>query len=494
MREHRVPILLLGAVLVLAGGLRLGGLDRMGLGIDEAFSLSLASYGPRDILIGTAADQHPPLFYLLLHGWMQLAGRSVFAIRLLSALIGWVTIALIYRIGRHFGTEVGLLAAGLLAISPAHIWYSQETRMYALLVLLGTLSTWLAWRWWADDTARTWPRSLLYVAVTLAALYTHYFTLFLIAAQNIAGLLLGWLQANEGRWPLAGRWLAIQTVVLIGFLPWLPTMIDQTLHHRLDWIPHASWPLVRQSWLYLLYGAGWQGSLLDCVGAILGLGLMALAVWPHQRSATHSKTDLYWVLLWFWVPVLLIILVALYSPIYQDKQLLIVIPPLVVLLATGLLRFRHWIWRGILIAAILALTIVPLLQQYANPNRRSWDELAAYLNDHAQPGDLLYINAAAGGLALDYYLAIELPQAGYPTDYDLLRGGWAGELATAEVVDAQLSPLAEQHSRIWLVEFSPGFWDPGGLILGWLQNHYREVKIPEFDNPGLRLFFRETSQ
>jgi hypothetical protein len=197
-------------------------------------------------------------------------------------------------------------------------------------------------------------------------------------------------------------------------------------------------------------------------------------------------------LLWFWAPVLLIIMVALYTPIYQDKQLLIVAPPLVVLLAIGLLRFRHWIWRGILITTVLALTIVPLYRQYTNPKRRSWDELAAYLNDHAQPGDLLYINAAAGALALDYYLDVELPHAGYPTNYHLLQGGWAGEIATAEAVDAQLSPLAEQHSRIWLVEFSPGFWDPGGLILGWLRNHYLEVKVVEFNNPGLRLFSRET--
>ncbi|MGQ9599813.1 MAG: glycosyltransferase family 39 protein [Anaerolineae bacterium] len=491
--NKRAEGLLLGGIVALAGLLRILGLGRMGFEIDEAYSVRLASLGIVDIVRGTAAGQHPPLYYLLLHLWMQAAGQSLFAVRLASALVGWLTVPLLYLIGRRFGPQAGLLAAGLLAISPAHIWYSQIARMYALLVLLGTVSTWLAWRWWTDGEARSRKRLLLYAGITLAALYTHYFALFLIALHNLAGLGLALFQ-NRPRWRrLAGQWLAIQALIVIGFLPWLPIMLSQTTDHLMTWIPPLSWPVVRSSWLYLLFGQEWQGTGYDRGRAWLGLGLLIAALWPGRPSSDRLlRTDRGWAVLWFWVPVVLILLAAVYRPIYQNKQLLIVLPPLLLLLTMGLLRIRPRLGRGVVLVALIALSGLSLYSQYAYPQRQQWDDLAAYLNTHARPGDLLYLNAAASSLALDCYLKVNLDRAGYPVEYDLVRGGWVGEDATPEGVDRQLRPLADRHPRIWLVEFSPGFWDPEGLILTWLRGHYREQEYLRFYPATLRLFSKES--
>jgi uncharacterized membrane protein len=463
----------------------------MGLEIDEAFSLQLASLTPNEIIRGTAADQHPPLHYLLLHFWMGMVGDSVLMIRLLSALAGFATVCLVCRAGLRFGPLAALTAAGLLAISPAHVWYSQQARMYSLLVFLGTMSTWLAWRWWSEEAARTWPRPLLYAGITLATLYTHYFALFLIAAQNLAGLLVYWPQSTKSRWQLAGRWLGTQMIVLVGFLPWLPTMIDQTLHHRLDWIPPLSWPIVRHSWLYLLNGGDWQGTPIDYLVILLGAALVLLALWPGDLQHRSQKLGRAWAGLWFAGPVLLIIGLASLTPIYQDKQLLIALPPLVLLLALGILRLTQPMWRSALLVSFLGISILSLGKQYSQPGPQHWDEVAAYLNEHAQPGDLLYMNAAASELVLDIYLDVEMDKASYPPAFSLLQGGWTGEIATQEVVRAQLGPLSEKHPRIWLVEFSPGFWDPQGLILNWLNHHYRQVDTLQSRGIRLLLFVRE---
>lgn len=486
--KKRGELLLLGGILALAGGLRLIGLDRMGFEIDEAYSVRLASLGVVDMVKGTAADQHPPLYYLLLHLWMQAAGQSPVAVRLLSALLGWLTVPLLYLVGRRFGAQAGLLAAGLLAISPAHIWHSQIARMYALLVLLGTASTWLAWRWWAEgDQPRR--RLWLYAGITLAALYTHYFALFLLALHTIAGAGLALLQ-KQWRWGRrVGQWLAVQALIGIGFLPWLPIMFSQTTDHVMTWIPPLSWPVVRSSWLYLLFGQDWRGTWYDIGRALLGLGLMLVALWPGWSSLGRSqRTDRAWMILWFWLPVALIVLAALYRPIFQNKQLLIVLPSLILLLTIAVLRIQPRLARGIVLATMVALSGLSLYSQYTHPQRQRWDDLAAYLNTHARPGDLLYLNAAASSLALDFYLKVNLDRAGYPTEYDLGRGGWVGEDATPEVVDRQLSRLAEGHPRIWLVEFTPGFWDPQGLILTWLRDHYQEQESLRFYPASLRLF------
>lgn len=74
-----------------------------------------------------------------------------------------------------------------------------------------------------------------------------------------------------------------------------------------------------------------------------------------------------------------------------------------------------------------------------------------------------------------------------------MTGGWAGELASPAAVSDQWDPLVQQFSRVWLVEFYPGFWDPQGLIEATLQQHYRLVETLEFADVTLKLFARGTA-
>ena len=86
-------------------------------------------------------EGNPPLYFLLLDGWIRLFGGSEAAIRSLSALFGTAAIVLAYVIGRRLATpRVGLVAAALVAFNPLLVWFSQEARPYSLLVLLSGLS------------------------------------------------------------------------------------------------------------------------------------------------------------------------------------------------------------------------------------------------------------------------------------------------------------------------------------------------------------------
>ncbi len=110
-------------------------LANKGLWLDEAFSVWLANHSLADMLQWIIKiDQHPPLYYLLLHYWVALNGDTSYSVRLLSALFGAGTIPFIYLIGKRMSGEVmGLAAAVFLAFSPFNIFYAQETRMYTLL-------------------------------------------------------------------------------------------------------------------------------------------------------------------------------------------------------------------------------------------------------------------------------------------------------------------------------------------------------------------------
>lgn len=128
-----------------------------------------------------STESTPPLYYVLAWGWSQLFGTSEFALRALSALVGTVAVPLLYVAAREFASRrAALLAAGLAAVSPVLVWYSQEARAYALLISLSVLSL----LFFGRALRRADTRSLvLWAVASAAALATHYFAIFPILAE-----------------------------------------------------------------------------------------------------------------------------------------------------------------------------------------------------------------------------------------------------------------------------------------------------------------------
>src|SRR5262245_54174362 len=122
--------------MVVAGGLalRFYAIGAKSLWIDESFSIWMASQ-PLDVLWRSTVqlDQHPPLYYTLLHFWLAL-GDGEAVVRGFSALWGALMLPVMYLIGERVGGRaLGLLSALILAISPLHIWFAQQARMYTML-------------------------------------------------------------------------------------------------------------------------------------------------------------------------------------------------------------------------------------------------------------------------------------------------------------------------------------------------------------------------
>ena len=142
----------------------------------------------------------------LLRGWRELAGETEFGLRALSAYVGVLTVAVVFTLARGvtrlapLATQTAsedadsalvtryssLVALLLAAVSPVLVYYSQETRMYALLALLAALSTW-ALLVWLGGAGRRW--AVAYVLLAAAGLYTHYFFPAVMAAQGVVCLL-----------------------------------------------------------------------------------------------------------------------------------------------------------------------------------------------------------------------------------------------------------------------------------------------------------------
>src|SRR5215207_9693663 len=195
------PAAIAGALLLLMGAslaLRIGTLDA-GYWIDEGISVGIASHDLADIPRVLAQDGNPPLYYLLLHGWMQIVGTGEAATRALSLVFALLCVPASFWAGaRVFDLRAGALAAAGAAGSPFLTHYAQATRMYSLVVLLSILAS-------ASFTlafVRGERRHVAWLGVWLTLLlYAHTWGLFLATAMAGAWLVMwrrGQFPARDG--------------------------------------------------------------------------------------------------------------------------------------------------------------------------------------------------------------------------------------------------------------------------------------------------------
>jgi mannosyltransferase len=211
--SHLVPV---AALTALGAALRLPTLDRQSLWLDELVTASLLDRGLGDVLAEIPRTEATPfVYYVVAWVWGSAFGLGEIGLRSLSALAGVATIPVVYAAGVVLvSRRAGLVAAALVAANPFLVWYSQEARSYALLVLLGAGSV-LAF----GQALRGSRRSLAVWAVLSAlAIATHYFALFIVAAEAV------WLLA---RLPARGRVVLASLVPGATFLAHVPLVLAQ---------------------------------------------------------------------------------------------------------------------------------------------------------------------------------------------------------------------------------------------------------------------------
>ena len=220
-RRTRSPSLLLLSVVILALTLRWPNIGRESLWFDEAISYLTAQFPINQILDNTIQSSHPPLYYLLLHFWQQLVPHTDAALRLLGVIWNLLLVIFIYLlVNELFGKRpLALWSAFLVAISPFHILYSQELRMYTQLMCLVTLGT---YAYWQARSSIKWTWWLVFGGAFLAAVYTHLF-----AFLPLAGIGLHALLYHQDRRTLWRTSLAI-FIICLCFIPWISLIVAES--------------------------------------------------------------------------------------------------------------------------------------------------------------------------------------------------------------------------------------------------------------------------
>lgn len=396
------------AITLLAAIVRCYRLDGQALWIDETASLRNAlAFGRGGFPALIAADHVAPLHSILL--WVAIAiggSDSEIALRLPSVIAGVATVPAGYLAAlRMFGERrVALVAAGLIAISPFAIWYAQEARMYALLLLCATAFVALSW---PAVSRRLGLSELAALAATSTiGFYTHQYMVFLVASFGLFLLVRGGPRGVIATLRTAGfwQWTAAQALASALFLFWIAATMQQAGAYSglakpaiLLWTPYTLFTFVTGlSYgpsvldLHTGVGAALRHHAIPIAIAALATAMLAVAgLYEAFRDRTRRDAAI-WLLLWLLLPMALAIAVTFVSNIqYNVRYVIICFPAMMILLALGVSRMvlpGRARWPIVIAtAALVGCMLVALGNWYANP---------AYAKEELRP---LARQIAAGG-------------------------------------------------------------------------------------------------
>lgn len=462
MSLQQQPVVAIAAIMFAAPALRFYHLGAQPLWLDEALTWLYAGTHFQGI---AERDIHPPLYFSLVRVWMHgvpglgippIAGHdNEFFLRAPSAVLGVVTVPVVYAVGRIIGgVQLGLGAALLFAVAPFQVRYGQEARMYALLTFLAALIMWGVSSLLAGCPAspsRTGSTSgkesgalrgrrrvllawMAVVAGSAGALYTHNTAILLLVSWNLV-LFFCVVTGSLDRRNLIRNWSVAVAAIVLCWSPWLTTMARQAEGVPADyWIPAPDLNRVMEilGGLYLpqdehfpLYVATW----------LLVIGLWALGLYQWRRKPR-------WIVFLVVLvagPIAGALVVSLVRPVFLARILIWTTIPFYVALTGGALSPKRHPVRILVLFALVGLNLSGTVQYFTSFKKESWDEAAAYVAENAVPGDVILIHKNYVKVPFNYYFRKyqqDVPQ--YPLP---------GEAAEREAQILALPP----HKRIWLV-------------------------------------------
>jgi len=359
----------------------------VGFWVDEALSVGIADRPFADILGALRLDGSPPLYYVLLHGWLGLLGsRTEETTHLLSVLFSVLAVLAAFGLVRALaGTRAGWFAAVLFAVNPFLTAYAQETRMYALVILLGTIACACFAGAFVQGRGGWWTAG--FAAGLTGLLYTHNWALFLLAALGVTWIVLVWRAGADGaRRALLRRGLLGFGVPSLLYVPWLPALIFQAEHTGAPW--------ARVPEFELLTGA--PGVVFGQPGlvALVVAGMIAL---PHLRGTERGRLAV--VLLALALGTLAIAWTSSQvSPAWANRYLAMTVAPLVLGAALVLERAGRVSLPALALAVFLCASTTPPAEK---SNVR---DVAAAVAPTLRPGDVVVSTQPEQAPAIAYYL------------------------------------------------------------------------------------------
>lgn len=373
-------------ILVLATALRFYHIDYQSVWLDEICSILEADpnikWSDLEATI-MLSDPHPPLYFALMKILFQLFGYTTLVARVFSAIVGVGGVYALYLLGKEIDNKnTGLLAAFLLAINSFHIYYSQEVRMYALLVLLTVLSYYRLVVYLKENT---YKNATLYGLFTGLMLLTQFFGLFVFVSQVI--ILLFVLIKKEKAYKLLffKQLLVSGLVIIISFLPALTIFIETTKKKytaikptTIDTVFLIFKDFVQQSYILLF--------LYSCL-------VVVCIYYAFKEKMKQNYLILFsWIIISLALPILRSYLV---TPMIVSRYFITILPAFIILVSIAVLKFKYAIIKILLLLCLTIVTFYELFifnDYYNKITKTQFREITEFIKKENKENDQVVSN------------------------------------------------------------------------------------------------------
>jgi uncharacterized membrane protein len=449
--KPRFEAIALGLIILFCIALRLYHLGAASLWSDEIFSRYYVDlFGLHYVLSdGLSKETNPPTYYLLLQGWIALWGSSEAALRSLSVVASTLCVPATYLLGRELGSKPRALAGALLcALCPMSVYFAQEARAYALLMLAASVVLWAAAVLQRDS--RSLKAVCWYLLSATLCLYLHATGLLFVAACTGAvwfSLLSKGVSAKRARL----KWLALNGLVLLFALPYYLHVFAASETGVINYVPSAG--VHQLVYCLSLVVAGivtpypWPAFLL----ALAVFIALTVSLWLNPLSSRASVTLI-------GIPCLFLALVLVLSirrPILLPRILIFMVVPLCVLagrqvLVTGRTRF------AVLLSLVAAFGTGLFFQGTAsNSDKEPWRDISRSLAPQLTHADLVVLSPISNPEVLLYYAPqvknVRLWDAGLPST---IMQAAAEKLHMATITEPEMVQAIQSGKNVWVLSHS----------------------------------------
>jgi mannosyltransferase len=432
--------------------LRFYNLGYNSLWLDEASTLTIAVNSIPDIWQTTMAGEfNPPLFYWTEH-LLLVFGNSEVVLRFIPALLGVLTIPLIYLIGKEFmDRNVGIIAAAAFALSPFLIYYSQEARAYSMMLFLVASAMVFYLKALKSNNRKDWA---LFGILSALAFWAHFYALVIIGALVLYAL---YIQIPEIRMDpglvrplvIAGGIFCILCLPLIIVTIQLfakrtasaPTFGFMGLDLIIATFAQISGSEPAMYLFLLLFIAGLiQAFIIDKNKGIFLLSLSVLTfVISYVLSYRIPMQPRYLIFL----AIIFFITIAMTYTLFYS-----------------LIR-SSWIVYGFILLFVIVNTSM-LAGYYSGYVKEDWRGFSGQLQQLTRPGDIVVDVPMYIAQPLDYYYS-------NTTDQTIELGAYTAD--DLKAIEAQ----KKNNTIFYVVTADIQSANPGGDALAWLQEHTKSA-------------------
>ncbi len=476
--SRKKTVFLLFCILSLGSLLRFSGLEHESLWNDELSSCFRSSYTTLSEVItqGVIPDVHPPGYQILLYFVERTIGNSAVSLRLPSAIAGILTILIVFQIGKKlFSASSALLASAMLAVSPTHIWLSQEARPYAILILLTTLSVSILINLLgnlSEYRSPGWWNSTGFILTGILLEYTHYFGL-LIFLLEISVLCYVSLKERKNIPAVLG----IGIIPILVYIPWIPIAASQSGSGS-----YVTPPAIGNLAILFFEYMGWSKFLLGIFVATISIaGFVYLKNGNSKKSfkGQNIAVPCFWLIL----PLVASLIISFtLVPVFTIRNMMIALPGVFLLFAIAIHILFRSAWQrntfGIAICIFMLFSLFFVRKHYTEPHRNQFREAAYFVAHNHNGEENTVIVASAWNVSyFNYY-------------FDMNPGNLSVDMKTTGCADlSQFQNLIDFKSpnEVWLLW---GHLEPDSSLIDSISSQFDKQQYYPFLGAGVWHFQR----